>query len=378
MYLGTSLSAPEVSSLHKDEVIDAVLSCKPDFLSGSLIRHVGRFHNEPTASMGSLNSLKSQFLNLNRRIRSLETINSSLKAENAIVRAEIAVLGNDLQTSRASFCAEVEQRRKDALCMQQAEERIHGLVTQVRQYANFVNILAEIGTNKPTYRGALPDVSNAEAEDTFVASIIEAAKYQELPRSQLVPSGGPDQYVSTLNFTRRTGQGHRKCERVCEHCKTRIKPEPSDADFLATSTLTPTDGNCLCNSDVPPKAKSTVLDDILRHLKNYGLSECSAFPVSSVTFKSMAEWAENAAREVCAIFSIKNNTFIHVIFEKEFFEQQSPSHVQEEANRESNLNPFPPIAGAQPLNGLLGALNSQLSLLVGLLESTLPVSDFLF
>ena len=92
----------------------------------------------------------------------------------------------------------------------------------------------------------------------------------------------------------------------------------------------------------------------------------------------MAEWAENAAREVCAIFSIKNNTFIHVIFEKEFFEQQSPSHVQEEANRESNLNPFPPIAGAQPLNGLLGALNSQLSLLVGLLESTLPVSDFLF
>ncbi len=81
--------------------------------------------------------------------------------------------------------------------------------------------------------------------------------------------------------------------------------------------------------------------------------------------------------ERCAIFLIKNITFVHVIFEKEFFEQ-SPSHIHEEINRESNLNPFPPIAGAQPLNGLPGALNSPLSLLVGSLEFTLSVSDFLF
>ncbi len=120
----------EVNLLHRDEVMDPVLSSKPNCLSGSVIRQVGRFHNEPKASMVSLISLKSRFLDLNRRIRSLETINNSLRAENAAVRAEIAVLGDEpSEASRASLCAEVEQRRKDALCMEQADEKIHRLVT---------------------------------------------------------------------------------------------------------------------------------------------------------------------------------------------------------------------------------------------------------
>lgn len=299
MDLGTSLSAPDVSSLDKNEVIGAILSSC----------------NRPSASMVSLNALKSRFLHLNRRVRSLEAINSSLKVENAAVRAEIALLGDELQTSRVSLYAEVEHRRKDALYIHQVDERINDLVYQIRRYGDFIHILAGIGMNSPIYRAALSIMSNVEAEDALVASIVEAAKDKQSPWSQIVPAvvgpRSPEQYVSAINLTLRTRQDLRERERVCEFWKTTAKLEPNNANLLTPSSSTLTDNNCSCNPDVPAKAKSTVLDEMLKDLKNNDFSESSPSPVSSLTFKSMAEWAENAAKEVCHIF-VQRGTLVHI------------------------------------------------------------------
>ncbi|KJA27854.1 hypothetical protein HYPSUDRAFT_62894 [Hypholoma sublateritium FD-334 SS-4] len=345
MDLSTSLSAPDVSSLDRNEVIGAILSCcKPNLLLGALFGHVGRFRN-PAASMVSLNALKSRFLHLSRRVRSLEAINSSLEAENAAVRAEIALLRDELQTSRVRLYAEVEQRRKDALYIQQVDERINDLVSQVRRYGDFIHILAGIGINNPVYRAALSIMSNAEAEDALVASIMKAAKDKQSPWSQIVPAvvepRSPEQCVSAINLTLRTRKDLREREKVCEFWKTTAELETSNTNLLTPSTLM--DINCSCNPDVPSKVKPTVLDDMLKDLKNNVLSESSPSPVSSVTFKSMAEWAENAAKEEC-------------------FGELCPSGVCEGALHGPNLNLSQPKACEQSLKDSFDGINLHQSL----------------
>lgn len=297
------------------EVVGAILfSCGPSFLSRCLLGQAGIFKNRPSPCIVAYRALKSQFLRLQRRANNLAIYNETLKQQQVATRAEVALLGDELHTSRVKLYEGTEQRRKDIAHLKDANDRIEDLLGKLQRYGNFIRILAGINLDNPLYRAALSVLSNAEAEDALVTAIIESAKDKASPWARIIPAvigpRSPQNYVSALNLTLRTRKDLRERKRVCEFWKAMAKMDPENHDVVTPSSSAHSDAcddwDAAMNCEKPSTAEAkcqkspTVVDDMLECLKNDTFFSSAAsllYRVPQPTFDDMAEWVINAAEE---------------------------------------------------------------------------------
>lgn len=296
----TSLSTPDVSELDRKEFMTVIhSSSKHSILAGSLFNQLNHSHNKPSPFTITFNSLKSRFLHLKRRVRSLEVTNSTLKADNSVAHGEIALLTDELQATRVNLYHEIESRRKDASYIEQADKKITDFRAQVKRYGAFVSAMAKLGVDNPLYCASLSVMSKVEAEDALVDSIMEAAKDKRSPWSRIIPAvigpRSPEQYVSAINLTLQTRQDLRDREKVCQFWKTTAKQDPQNSSLLTPSSSELSDLNLGSKRKTTPKPFPNELEDMLGALKSGAIK--TSLPIPHPEIEEMEEWLESELNE---------------------------------------------------------------------------------
>ncbi len=226
--LSCSLSMPDVNDCSVHDVIKAIISswC-PSLLSYSVFGQA-QLQISRSSFSAVITVLKSQFVRLKNRIRSLETENVSLKHANSVLQSDVVALDHELSNLKAEYYHLESKRMQMAECAEQGQQKLRALTSDIDNAQNFIMAMIDINLHESFLRDAAESTlkDGQHAEEALIKAIARAADNKGSIWSRVLDGvRNSDKHVTAVDLALRTGESLCVVERDFQLRRSRAKPD---------------------------------------------------------------------------------------------------------------------------------------------------------